>query len=48
VFLLSLRSLEGSLKDRSTLILDERTPPFNLLKGDTLTNLPTVRPAAGR
>jgi membrane protease subunit HflC len=48
VFLLSLRSLEGSLKDRSTLILDERTPPFNLLKGDMLTNLPVVRPSAGR
>lgn len=46
VFLLSLRSLEGSLKDRSTLILDERTPPFNLLKGDVLTNLPGVRPGS--
>ena len=25
--------LEASLKDRSTLILDERTPPFDLLNG---------------
>ena len=48
LFLLSLRSLEGSLKDRSTLILDERTPPFNLLKGDMLTNLPGVRSGANR
>lgn len=43
VFLLSLRSLEGSLKDRSTLILDERTPPFNLLKGDTTNPIPGLR-----
>jgi len=48
VFLLSLRSLEGSLKDRSTLILDERTPPFNLLKGDSVSNLPGVRLPAKR
>jgi membrane protease subunit HflC len=30
-FLLQLNSLEASLKNRSTLIVDERTPPFNLL-----------------
>jgi membrane protease subunit HflC len=48
VFLLSLRSLEGSLKDRSTLILDERTPPFNLLKGDSTSNFPGVRLPANR
>lgn len=30
-FLFDLRALEQSLKDRATLILDQRTPPFNLL-----------------
>jgi membrane protease subunit HflC len=48
VFLLSLRSLEGSLKERSTLILDERTPPFNLLKGDSTSNFPGLRVPANR
>jgi membrane protease subunit HflC len=48
VFLLSLRSLEGSLKERSTLILDERTPPFNLLKGDSTSNFPGLRLPANR
>jgi membrane protease subunit HflC len=33
VFLLQLNALEASLKNRSTLILDEHTPPFNLLQG---------------
>ena len=32
-FLLKLNALEATLKERSTLILDERTPPFDLLKG---------------
>lgn len=32
-FILGLRALELSLKERSTLILDQRTPPFNLLQG---------------
>ena len=31
VFLLKIAALEESLKDRSTLILDQRTPPFDLL-----------------
>jgi modulator of FtsH protease HflC len=35
-FLLSLKSLETSLKDRTTLILDEKTAPLNLLRGDAL------------
>ncbi len=43
VFLLSLRSLESSLKERTTLILDDQTPPFSLLKGDRVGNLPGVR-----
>lgn len=34
-FLLELKALEASLKDRTTLILDQQTPPFNLLKGGT-------------
>ncbi|MDX1953863.1 MAG: protease modulator HflC [Verrucomicrobiota bacterium] len=43
VFLLKLNALEQSLKDRSTLILDERTPPFDLLSGSLSTN--SNRPA---
>ena len=43
VFLLSLRALESSLKDRTTLILDEQTPPFSLLKGDRVGNIPGIR-----
>jgi membrane protease subunit HflC len=31
IFLGEIAALEESLKDRSTLILDQRTPPFNLL-----------------
>lgn len=33
VFLLKLDALEQSLKERATLVLDPRTPPFDLLKG---------------
>ena len=36
VFLLKLNALEQSLKSRSTLILDEGTPPFDLLKGQAV------------
>jgi modulator of FtsH protease HflC len=32
-FLLSLEALEISLKEKATLIFDERTPPFNLFSG---------------
>jgi len=32
-FLLKLTSMEQILKERATLILDQRTPPFDLLKG---------------
>jgi membrane protease subunit HflC len=39
-FLLSIKSLEQSLNQRSTLIFDERTPPFNLFQ-----NLPANTPA---
>lgn len=37
-FIFSLTALENSLKDRSTLIFDQHTPPFNLLSGVS-TNL---------
>lgn len=36
-FLLRLEALEASLKDRSTLIFDTRTPPFDLFTG-SITN----------
>jgi len=38
-FLLRLEALEASLKERATLILDTRTPPFDLFSGP-LTNKP--------
>ena len=38
-FLLRLEALEASLKERATLILDTRTPPFDLFSGP-LTNQP--------
>lgn len=34
VFLLQLKALHASLKDRTTLILDEKIPPLNLLNAD--------------
>jgi membrane protease subunit HflC len=37
-FLFRLTALENSLKDRSTLIFDQQTPPFNLFQGAS-TNL---------
>src|SRR5215471_7306598 len=38
-FIFRLRALEGSLKDRSTLIFDQRTPPYNILReGDSSGN----------
>ena len=33
-FLISLNSLEASLKDRATLILDEKTAPQEVQRGD--------------
>ena len=39
-FIFGLNALESSLKDRSTLILDQHTPPFDLLWGAS-TNLST-------
>jgi membrane protease subunit HflC len=40
VFLLKLDALEESLKQRATLILDPRTPPFDLLGGQLPTGTP--------
>src|SRR5436190_7367087 len=37
-FIFRLSALEGSLKERSTLIFDQRTPPFDLFRGIS-TNL---------
>lgn len=34
VYLLQIKALKESLKDRATVILDQRTTPFNLLTGD--------------
>lgn len=42
-FIFRLNALEGALKDRSTLILDQRTPPFDLFQGIS-TNLLQARP----
>jgi membrane protease subunit HflC len=41
-FLLGLTALEQSLKDRSTLIFDQHTPPFNLFQGFA-TNAPSTK-----
>jgi membrane protease subunit HflC len=41
VFLMQINALEQSLKTKSTLILDQRTPPFNLLNAS-----PASAPAA--
>ncbi len=45
VFLLKLDALEQSLKERATLILDPRTPPFDLLQGALSPR--TVKPSTG-
>lgn len=42
-FIFRLNALEGALKDRSTLVFDQHTPPFDLFLG-TSTNL--LNPAA--
>ena len=40
VFLIQLKALEQSLKDRTSLIFDQQTPPFNLLNGATAPGAP--------
>lgn len=34
VFLIKLEALEKALKEKATLVLDLRTPPFDLLQGE--------------
>jgi modulator of FtsH protease HflC len=43
-FLFQRNALEQSLKDRATLILDQQTPPFNMLNGQA-TTAPAGSPA---
>ncbi|MBN8247854.1 MAG: protease modulator HflC [Verrucomicrobia bacterium] len=42
VFILQLNALRDSLKDRSTLILDQNTTPFNLLTGEKVQTVPPL------
>jgi membrane protease subunit HflC len=42
-FLISLKALEESLTDRTTLIFDQTTPPFNLLGGGATNALKRLR-----
>jgi membrane protease subunit HflC len=42
-FIFSLNALEDALKDKSTLILDQRTPPFDLFNGVSTNLLKSVR-----
>ena len=44
VFLKSLKSLEAATKDRTTLILDQQSAPFNLLNG--AGDVPAAKPSA--
>ena len=41
-FILKLNALESTLKERTTLILDQRTPPFDLLQNST-SDLPAAK-----
>ncbi|MHB8521803.1 MAG: protease modulator HflC [Limisphaerales bacterium] len=44
-FLQKLRALEDSLKDRTTIVLDQQTPPFDLLNGKAAeSTAPTLKP----
>jgi membrane protease subunit HflC len=38
-FLFSLKALEQSLKERTTLVLDQQTTPFNMLQGRTIDQI---------
>ncbi|MBI3192520.1 MAG: protease modulator HflC [Pedosphaera parvula] len=41
IFILKLRTMEQSLKERTTLILDQQTPPFDMLNGQS-ADMPAV------
>jgi len=43
IFLLKLNSLEASLKDRATLVLDARSAPFDLLNASSLNNAASAK-----
>ncbi|MEO7300029.1 MAG: protease modulator HflC [Verrucomicrobiota bacterium] len=43
ILLLKAEALEESLKERSTLILDQRTPPFDLLDGQNKLQAPATK-----
>src|SRR5262249_8894399 len=45
IFLLKINALEESLKERSTLILDQREPPFDLLDAGKGNSRPVTVPA---
>lgn len=42
IFMLQVTALKEALKDRSTLILDQKTTPFNLLTGDKVQGVPAA------
>lgn len=44
-FLFRLSAIEQSLKERSTLVFDQGTPPFDLFRSLPATNAPATRPA---
>ena len=46
MFLQKLKMLESTLKQKTTLILDDRVPPFDLLNGLRTNQLPKPPPAA--
>jgi membrane protease subunit HflC len=46
MFLQKLKMLESTLKQKTTLILDDRVPPFDLLNGLRTNQLPKPSPAA--
>ena len=46
MFLQKLKMLESTLKEKTTLILDDRVPPFDLLNGLRTDQLPKPSPAA--
>ncbi len=48
IFLLQLDALEKSLKDRTSLILDQQTPPFNMLNSKSVEFPGKSAPAAAR
>ena len=48
VFLLKIAALEDSLKDRTTLILDQRTPPFDLLDAGAKDGAKSAIPGPGK